>query len=324
MRAIRRFGGVGMMIQRPAVSVEIRRSADWSATGSLADRALDFAKKIWDTWPLFRRNCPALAVTGDGPPEHTGLGVGTAIGMSVAYGILREFAGERLLNLDCLARSSGRGLRSGIGLHGFELGGFLIDGGKCEDENLPYLLDRVSFPTDWRIVLARPSTPSLWFGERERGAFARPRPAAAVAVTRRFLMEIAFEELFPGLKAADFPSFSRAVYAFNRTAGEPFADDQGGPYVGPAVSELIDKLRAWGVVGVGQSSWGPTVFAFAADQDEANVLAGRIRSRFPDIADVTVTSANNSGFTASDDRYSRNQDPDQPDQEHVRRQHEQD
>jgi predicted sugar kinase len=105
----------------------------------------------------------------------------------------------------------------------------------------------------------------------------------------------------PAVKSQDFAAFSDAVQRYNRLAGEPFAADQGGPYSGPEVTAVIDALRAWGAAGVGQTSWGPTVFAFAQDEGEARHLTDRARGQFPNLADVTVAKANNRGAVVSTD-----------------------
>ena len=58
--------------------------------------------------------------------------------------------------------------------------------------------------------------------------------------------------------------------------GAYFASLQGGPFASPRVSETLDWLRAQGVAGLGQSSWGPTGFAFFASEDEGEALLGRL------------------------------------------------
>ena len=45
-------------------------------------------------------------------------------------------------------------------------------------------------------------------------------------------------------------------------------------------TELVAWLRGRGVRGVGQSSWGPTIFALARDPDQAARIGGRRRSAF--------------------------------------------
>src|SRR5262249_56077258 len=71
------------------------------------------------------------------------------------------------------------------------------------------------------------------------------------------------------------------VQEFNGRAGEPFAAAQGGPYASSEIADLIAEVRRAGVRGVGQSSWGPTVFAVVGDGDSALSLVLRFRGRMP-------------------------------------------
>jgi len=50
---------------------------------------------------------------------------------------------------------------------------------------------------------------------------------------------------------------------------------------------------------VGQSSWGPTLYAFAQDEESADALAARIEDRFglAHAGEVIVTAADNEGCT---------------------------
>jgi beta-RFAP synthase len=290
---VRRFGGVGLMIEPPAVTVSLAVGEPFSAEGSLSDRAR--AGLVLLHQKLGNRRMVCGRHVADGPPEHVGLGVGTALSLAVA----RAAAGP--LPVAELARLARRGRRSGIGVHGFDRGGILFDGGKGVDDFLPTLYRRLPFPGDWRVVLLRPKVGDGWHGDREQAAFDRPRdPARARATTDR-LIAIAFDELAPAVADNDFPTFADAAHRYNRLAGEPFAADQGGPFAGPEITGLIETLRSWGVAGVGQSSWGPTVFAFAEDEGDAHRLADRARRHFPNLSDLTVTRANNRGAMISSD-----------------------
>jgi beta-RFAP synthase len=299
----RRFGGVGLMIERPGLRLQIRESSAWSATGPLDERALLFAQR-------FTENSRREEGIDDGPPyslrierampEHAGLGSGTQLGLAVA----RALAVSRSLRCDLatLARRVGRGVRSALGAHGFEQGGLLVESGKSAPDRLAPLVARLAFPESWRLVLVLPTTTegtAGLHGMREIEAFARlnAEPGRTDALCRLVLLG-----LLPALVERDVDAFGEALHEFNARAGEAFTPVQGGVYASPRVAELVAFLRDRGVRGVGQSSWGPTVFAVTADEDRAQQVAARLRRHFAlhDEA-VLVTPACNHGALVTSD-----------------------
>ena len=76
----------------------------------------------------------------------------------------------------------------------------------------------------------------------------------------------------PALAKADFKTFCEQVGYLQACMGAYFAPLQGGAYQSARVSQALDWLRRQGVTGLGQSSWGPTGFAFAASQLEGEAL----------------------------------------------------
>lgn len=286
---VRKFGGVGLTVRDPEIVVRVERAAAWDATGPHADRAVAFARAAaGDSGVSFR------VAVDSAPPDHVGLGTGTQLGMAVGTAVARELGLE--LSPEEVAARVGRGGRSGVGVRGFAAGGLLVDGGKRAD-GLGVTLARFDFPPDWPIVLARPRVSPGCHGDREKAAFARPRTADAAGRTTERLCRLVLFGLLPALAERDFPAFGDALTEFNRAAGEPFAADQGGVYASPEVDAIVSAARGFGVRGVGQSSWGPTTFAVCRDPAEAAALAGFLRTRFPDLADVTVTAAKNTGAT---------------------------
>jgi predicted sugar kinase len=102
--------------------------------------------------------------------------------------------------------------------------------------------------------------------------------------------------MLPALQGHDLPAFGEALYDFNLRAGHAFAAVQGGPYASRRAAELVAFLRRQGIRGVGQSSWGPAIFAVAEDSARAVDLAGRIRKHFRlAVNEVLVTPACNHG-----------------------------
>jgi beta-RFAP synthase len=285
----RRFGGAGMMVDRPGIRLHATPAADWTAEGPLAERALTFAR----TFAAFLADDTGLIVPPQrlmvetASPPHAGLGSGTQLGMAVARALARA-AGRPDLPAEVLARWVGRGLRSGLGVHGFAQGGFLVDAGQKTEGTLAPLVARIDVPPDWRVVLVLPPAGSGWHGAREQQAFDQ-LSVVAPAITER-LCRLLLLGLLPSLAEADLEVFGEALFEFNALAGEFFAPLQGGIYATPQVAERIAFLRREGVRGAGQSSWGPAVFAVVGDEERAADLAARLVSGL-DLAGGTVISA---------------------------------
>jgi beta-RFAP synthase len=277
-----------MMIDQPGVRLLTTPADDWTAEGPLAERALAFAHRFAGS--LFATTGiivpPQRLVVERAPPSHAGLGSGTQLGMAVARALALA-AGRPELPAELLARFVGRGLRSGLGVHGFAHGGFLVDAGQKTEGTLAPLAARADVPRDWRVILLLPTAGSDWHGGREQQAFDR-LSVAAPALTER-LCRLVLLSLLPALAEADLEAFGEALFEFNVLAGEFFAPLQGGTYASPQVAERIAFLRREGVRGAGQSSWGPSVFAVVGDEECAADLAARL-GRQCDLAGGTVIS----------------------------------
>lgn len=267
--AERMFGGVGLMIDTPGVVVTARPADAWQFEGPLASRAQAFALRFAATLPEAGRR-PLQLVVERCPAEHTGLGVGTALGLAVAKAVATELGVGDLSAVE-LAKRVGRGERSAIGVHGFDRGGLVVEPGKLPGEAISPLHISLTLPDDWRVVLFQPAGADHWHGDRERHAFARAMPATTDA-----LWHVARQNLLPAAARGDLDAFGDAVHEFNRRAGEPFAAAQGGDYAAHGIAELIRRLRTMGVRGMGQSSWGPTVFAVVGSNDAAVSLVREI------------------------------------------------
>ncbi len=288
----RQFGGVGLMVEAPGVRVCRADAHAWSAAGPLAGRALAFADAFAASLPTDAVLPPQRLVIDQAPPEHAGLGVGTQLGLAVAR-LLAVRAGLAKLDAVELAQRVGRGLRSALGVHGFARGGFLVEAGKRGPPLAP-LVARLEFPEAWRLVLALPPGDAGLHGEREAAALAR-LPAVPLAATDA-LCRLVLLGMLPALAEADTAAFGAALYDFNRRVGEWFAPVQGGVYAHGGTAAVVEFVRRQGVAGVGQSSWGPTVFAVLPDAARAEDLAARLRRRFGlEGGAVTVTRAANLG-----------------------------
>ena len=280
----RQFGGVGLMVDRPGVELRLSPAERFSAGGPLAERAAGFAR-AWAASIGFDHD-PLLQVqVVRAPRQHIGLGVGTQLALSTAAG-LNAFFGRPEEPARAAARRVGRGRRSAIGTQGFDQGGLIFDHGKAPGEEIAPPGRSVRFPSAWRLVLLLPRAGVGLSGRPEEQAFARlpAVPAAAASALERE----AADELLPALGVddpelaraeADFERFSASLYRFGRLAGECFAAVQGGPYNGAEVTGLIELIRSLGVSGVGQTSWGPTVFCVLSDAQRAEQFTARLADR---------------------------------------------
>ena len=103
------------------------------------------------------------------------------------------------------------------------------------------------------------------------------------------------EELIPAATEGQFDRFSESLYRYGHAAGMCFAARQGGPFASPRVAQLIETIRSLKVRGVGQSSWGPTVFAVLPSEAAADDLVARLRPHLGDEDQALVTAVCRSG-----------------------------
>lgn len=288
----RQFGGVGMMIDRPWLVVRFAASDHFEPGEKLGERVQKFAARCVAHWKLTSLPPVRIEVL-EHPPQHAGFGLGTQLGMAIARGMAESLDGEQLSPTE-LAIAAGRGSRSAIGTHGFELGGLLIDAGKREGDTVGMLEQRIAVPSEWRIVLVTPNKGSGMAGDAERSAFAN-LPPVPEEITRR-LQDLATETIAPACAAADFDTFARGIYEYGHAAGLCFAAVQGGAYASVGVTRVVELLRSLGVAGVGQSSWGPTVFAMARDESQAaEIRAQLLETLSSDDYTITIAAAKNDG-----------------------------
>ena len=79
------------------------------------------------------------------------------------------------------------------------------------------------------------------------------------------------------LAAENFEKFCEQIGHLQARMGRYFGPVQGGAFTSARVSEAIDWLRRRGLTGVGQSSWGPTGFAFVPSEARGEALLAELR-----------------------------------------------
>ncbi|MFJ5445400.1 beta-ribofuranosylaminobenzene 5'-phosphate synthase family protein [Methylobacillus methanolivorans] len=269
----RKFGSIGVSLDKPATSLQVFAADTISVEGPSAERGLKIAQAIAQSLDIphgFHIRIQTAI------PEHAGLGSGTQMSLAVGSAI------NQLFNLDLSLRDiavlTSRGARSGIGLGTFAHGGVIVDGGRGEGTDVPPIIARSEFPQEWRIILIFDRSHTGVHGAEELEAFRRlPEfPADSAAILCRHLLM----QALPALAEHDLPAFGQAIRELQWRTGDHFAPAQGGRYASPAISKILGQLEADGVDCLGQSSWGPTGFAICADETDARALLDALESRY--------------------------------------------
>src|SRR5437870_6079905 len=115
----RRFGSLGLAIDRPAVRLRASRAANSEIVGPGAERVSHVLSALNQRYGV---DLGARVEIEEAIPSHAGLGSGTQITLAAAVALC-ALSGQ-IVSVPELARGLQRGARSGIGAGVFELGGF--------------------------------------------------------------------------------------------------------------------------------------------------------------------------------------------------------
>jgi beta-ribofuranosylaminobenzene 5'-phosphate synthase len=294
----RLYGGIGIALDRPRVVVEATPA---DAVRCADDLAAEYALRATE-----RLSVGGADVTiSESLPRHVGLGSGTQLALAVFAAVAR--AHDLSVDVRSAAPTLGRGGRSGVGVAGFEEGGFIVDAGHPTARfttdppvdgqwTVPPVVARHSLPADWRVVLAIPAVSRGRHGHDEeqsmRAIVEEASPAIADDVTA-----VVLRRLLPAAAAGDLPAFGAAVDEIERLNGVWYADEQGGVFR-PPVGTIVETLGEHdAIAGAGQSSWGPTVYGLtnAERVTAATTAAERALDAAGVEGDVIVSSIDSDG-----------------------------
>ncbi|ELY42027.1 beta-ribofuranosylaminobenzene 5'-phosphate synthase family protein [Natronorubrum sulfidifaciens] len=301
----RLYGGIGVGLEEPRVTVTAEPA---SAIESDDELARAYAARAADVLEV-----PGVAVTVEQRlPRHIGLGSGTQLALSVLAATARAHGLEPDVRAD--APAMGRGGRSGIGVATFEAGGFVVDAGHPTnrftteppaegDWTVPPVAARHDLPDDWRFLVVVPDADPGRSGDDEdasmRSVVERADPAVADEIAG-----VVTRKLLPAAAEGRLEAFGEAISEIGRKNGAWYADAQGGVFRPPA-GTLIETLEGCPVcTGVGQSSWGPVVYA-VTDRTHADEAAAAAHDALADNdleGDVILSAPASSGATIRDDQ----------------------
>jgi beta-RFAP synthase len=267
----RRFGSIGVAISDLQARIAIERAPATEITGPESDRV----ERYLD---IMRRE---LGLAGghritirEAVPAHAGLGSGTQLALAVAAAVRRLH--DLPLDVAADAIRLDRGARSGAGVGLFHHGGLVVDGGRGGALRPAPVIARMPVPESWRILVVLDPARQGKHGAEESTAFEKLPPFSADLAAH--LCRLVLMKALPSLAEEDLAGFGSAVTEIQQRLGDYYAPAQGGArFMSPDVAAVLDALARAGATGIGQSSWGPTAFAFAPSRADAERMAAVAR-----------------------------------------------
>ena len=277
----RRFGSIGLAINGLKTSITFNAASQPQVTGPESERVRGYLQAMQRALDI-ENTCHVRI--DEVVPAHAGLGSGTQIALAVAAGV-RRFHGLPLdVRGDAIRLE--RGARSGVGIGLFDHGGLVVDGGRGPLTTAAPVVSRMPFPEQWRILVVLDPHRQGVHGPDEREVFSRLAPSSEREAAH--LCRLVLMKALPALAECDIAGFGSAIKEMQVLLGDYFAAIQGGSrFSSPDVAAALAALEDEGAYGIGQSSWGPTGFAFATSAEEANRLVESVY-RHPRCRDLDI------------------------------------
>ncbi len=262
----RAYGGTGFLITGPRTQVVAKRAANWhvESQNHLDSYAWqDLRLVIRRVARLSRLKAQVIVLTS--APQHLGLGSKTSLLLSVIAALNAEL--HLRLDKTQMQLLSGRGGTSGIGVHGFFSGGFVIDRGHTASAVRQYVPSRFqrprhppilalcrSLPRHWRFHLAVPVGSRPFTREEELAFFARATPLPAKEVHEA--IAIVYHDLLSAVESGALSLLSSALRRIHSVGFKLRELRNQGRGVQRAFNRLA-KSDEW---AVGMSSMGPLIY----------------------------------------------------------------
>ncbi len=268
----RRFGSIGVAISDLHTRVAIERASATEIAGPESDRVERYLAMMQRDLGLVGNHRITILET---VPAHAGLGSGTQLALAVAAAVRRLH--DLPLDVAADAIRLDRGARSGAGVGLFHHGGLVVDGGRGPAMRPAPVIARMPIPESWcTLVILDPSRQGK-HGADEIAAFEKLPPFSADMAAH--LCRLVLMKALPSLAEQDLAGFGSAVTEIQQRLGDYYAPAQGGSrFMSPDVAAVVEALVRAGATGIGQSSWGPTAFAFAPSRAEAERMAAVARA----------------------------------------------
>lgn len=298
-------GGIGITLDKPSLKMECTHTnsdtiVKFNENISLPDYDLYESKILEATTKMkeyFNIDKNYSFKINEIYPIHHGLGLGTQLALSTAK-LISSLNNINLTGYE-LANVIQRGGASGIGVHSFDKGGLIVDGGhkksikkdflpsSASKVSPPPLLARYDFPEDWDIILVTPNIPQGASGNEEINIFQEYSPINIDEVER--ICYLTLMKLMPSILEEDIESFGDSV---NKIQSIGFKKIERN-LQDSRINDLLEKMSDIGIPCVGMSSFGPTCFGITDSTSK------KLKRDLKDIAgndtDILYTKGKNHG-----------------------------
>jgi len=283
-------GGIGLMLDRPNVILEVSNSADefkiechryYRESVHVINEK---ASRIFKAFNINNKNYHFKLKRYY--PSHVGLGSKTQLSLAIAFAITR-LKGLNNISLQELTKLVERGGTSGIGWRGFETGGFILDGGhefgkgKEKETFLPssastsanpaLTISRYNIPNNWRFVLVIPNVKKGAFGDEEVSIFKNHAP-----IPRNEVNEVSHQiimKILPALIKNDLKCFGEGLKRIQSIGFKKIEISLQHDIV----KDLLKFFDEYGLKAYGMSSFGPSVISIVETDYEAEELLKEVQ-----------------------------------------------
>ncbi len=299
-------GGVGISLKEPSILIEGKESSEIEIetdeeNPDIIERVKSSSKKILNyigeegIYLKIKRTIP----------QHTGLGSGTQLSLSV--GKLISLIYGKNIDVLTLSKIMGRGGTSGIGVYAFESnipGGFIVDGGhsfgpnkdksefkpSSSSKNVPPPPLIFKYPLDWKVVLVIPEGNNI-YGNKEVDIFKKYCPIPLNETEK--LSHLILMKMIPSVIEKDIHSFGDVVNKFQFLGFKKIEVSLQRDFI----RNFIKKLHDEGCYS-GLSSFGPTVYSICENNDDIKKVVDITEDFFDNInvnKRIIITDINNMG-----------------------------
>jgi len=296
------YGGMGVALENPCVEVIVEAGDKLEVINEAGIPIDDVVENV--TSKLDVRS--ARIIVKRAIPRHVGLGSTTQLSLAIGLGITVLHGIRKSIRE--LAFTLGRGYVSGVGIGVFEKGGFIIDSGRVVEsdvlkppknvDELPVVIARYSLPRNWFFIVVVPEGPTGFREDEEKPLLEKPLKPQGIEQCKLYATLLL--EMLPAIATRDAALFGRALTKIQQLTGQYFSRYQHGLFCCPESEEVAKIIAELGALGVGQSSWGPSVYGLADSKTKALRIARGVVERAGEIGIrvkyVFVSKPRNRGY----------------------------